>query len=266
MQYKEFLRARTALLWYVIVLAVTAAGIVIVASLSGSDQHVHVTAGTAAHPIPKTTALPWMIGYALASWVAAILATVLGSSLAQEEDHLALAWTKPHSRTEYATVLMGVDAICIIIAQVIAFGFIGALKLGLAHSAVRVVPGPDDTLNLVRFTLFPLAWYAVIIALSAGPRIKAGMVQGLIWPVSIGLAVVGVSALPAPWHQILAAANVINPLLYTGYHAGSVSSGIVVDTESGEFTVSAAMSTLALATFIVLGWFAATFQWRRLEA
>jgi hypothetical protein len=206
-----------------------------------------------------------MIGYILAAWVAAILATVLGSSLGQEEDHVALAWTKPHSRTEYATTLMAVDGASIVIGQLITFGFIAALTAGLSHSALRIVGRPDDLLNAVRFTLFPLAWYMVIIALSAGPRIRAGMVQGLIWPVSIGLAAVGAAA-PAPVNHIFAFANILNPILYTGYHAGSFSSGVVVDTESGPFLVSAGLSTLALAAFVVVGWFAATFQWRKLEA
>jgi hypothetical protein len=159
---------------------------------------------------------------------------------------------------------MLIDAAAILITQLIAFAVIVALFYVLSPPNVRPTGGPDDVLNVVRFTLFPLAWYAVIVALSARLRNRAGIVQGLIWPVALGLG--ALIALPAPWRQIFAAINFVNPILYTSYHAGSVSSGVVIDTGDDKFAISAGIGTLAFLVYIAVSWFAATYQWRRLEA
>ncbi|HZV79010.1 MAG TPA: hypothetical protein VFF60_05275 [Candidatus Binatus sp.] len=260
--YKELLRVRHALMWFAISIAVAAVGIVII-NTAAHPAHVSVVLDHGTTKIPKTFAVPWVMWFALAAWVASIMSTILGSTLSQENEHLALAWTKPRSRTAYATSLMLIDCAAILITQLIAFAVIIALFKVLSPANVHVTGGPDDALNVVRFALFPLAWYAVIVALSARLRNRAGIVQGLIWPIALGLG--GLIALPAPWRQIFGVINFVNPILYTSYHSGNVSSGVVIDT-GDTLAISAGVGALAFIAFIVVSWFAATYQWRRLEA
>ncbi|MBV8172273.1 MAG: hypothetical protein JO219_10135 [Candidatus Eremiobacteraeota bacterium] len=261
--YKEFLRVRHALMWFAITIGVTALGILIINTAAHSG-HATIVLDHGTTKIHKTVAIPWVIWFAAAAWVAAIMSTILGSTLSQENDHLALAWTKPRSRTSYATALMLIDGAAILITQFVAFAVILVLFKVLSPSSVPLTSAPDDALNVVRFALFPLAWYALIVALSASLRNRAGIVQGLIWPVAIGLG--SLIALPAPWRQIFGVINFVNPILYTSYHAGSVGSGMVIDTGGTVLEISAGVGALAFVAFVVLGWFAATYQWRRLEA
>ncbi len=267
--YKEFLRVRHALMWFAIAIGVTALGIVII-NAGAHSGHVSVVLDHGTTPdgstvkIPKVVAVPWVLCLAGAAWVAAIMSTILGSTLSQENEHLALAWTKPRSRTAYATSLMLIDGAAILITQLIAFAVIIALFNVLSPPSVHLSGGTDDALNVVRFALFPLAWYALIVALSARLRNRAGIVQGLIWPIAIGIGTL--IALPPPWRQIFGVINFVNPLLYTSYHAGSVSSGIVIDTGDDKLAISAGVGALAFLVYIAVSWFAATNQWRRLEA
>lgn len=263
MYYKELLRVRHALLLYLIGLVVTALFITIVNLASGS--HVSVTVGDVPKVPAKVEAVPWVALFAGAGFLAAIMATVFGSTLSQEADHLALAWTKPRSRTEYATTVMLVDAAGIVISQLLAFAFILGVLLVLAHNDVRLVAGRNDLFDLARFMLFPLAWYGLIVALSARLRNRAGVVQGLIWPASFVLAGFIVAPVPPVMHEIIVLANYLNPLVYTSY-VDTVSATHVNATPNGLILASAGASTLALAAYVVICWFVATSQWRKLEA
>lgn len=203
--------------------------------------------------------IPWVALLVPAGMIAAILATVLGSTLAVENSHLEVAWTTPRSRTQYATALMIVDAIGIVIAQLIAFAFI-IVPIATLAKVSKLIGGPDDALNVVRFILFPLAWYGLIVAFSATMRGKAGIVQGLIWPIALGLALASAAPFPAVWHRIFAAINLINPMSYITFDEH----GTQIMTGSALTNVTAAVAILAL--MVVVSWFAATFQWRRLQA
>jgi hypothetical protein len=270
MYYKEFLRVRNALLWFTVTLALITGFILIIAVTSKPDPEggalnvvtpVQQTQHGAAAAPAKADDIPWVVLLGGAGLIAAIMATVLGSSLARENDHLEVAWTKPRSRTRYATALMVVDAAGIIIAQLIAFAFIVTPILLLAKVS-RIVGGPDDALNAIRFVLFPLAWYGLIVALSASVRGRAGMVQGLIWPVALGLAALSAAPLPGIWHRIFAAINFINPMSYITYH----DRGSDVQIVTGAGLPSVVLAVTVLALMVAASWFAAMFQWRRLQA
>jgi len=247
--YKEFLRVRNALVWYFVALALISVFIAIVGIGSGE---MRITVGDVPKlPASKIEITPWVELFGFAGFVAAIVSTVLGSTLAQENDHLELAWTKPQSRTRYATSLMAMDALGIIVAQVAAFAFIIG-HVALFHAGQQhLVAKPDDALNVLRFLLFPLAWYALIVALSARLRGRASVVQGVIWPVALGLTGIGAAPLPEIWRRIIGGINFINPITYIAENHGFVN-------------VTLAVSMLAL--IVVASWFAATIQWRRLQA
>jgi hypothetical protein len=296
MFFKEFLRVRSTLLWFTVVLVAIAAGIQVVAMLapgamtsndSGAkatttttvraktSQHVgpagfkggvnvavtdeqgKAHSATATSKGPQET--PWVELFGAAGFIAAIVSTVLGSTLAQENDHLEVAWTRPRSRTGYATTLMAVDALGIIIAQLIVFAFIIA-HMASYHPDQHLVAGPNDALNAIRFMLFPLAWYGLIVALSASMRGRAGVVQGLIWPIALGLTALPEAPLPGIWHRILVAISLINPISYISYseHDNGIATGAALS--------SATLAVAALAAIVVASWAAATYQWRRLQA
>jgi hypothetical protein len=248
MYFKEFLRVRPALFWY------TATGVVITAFIQvvALASHEAMTTAKASHE--------WVELFGVAGFLAAFMATALGSTLALENDHLEVAWTRPRSRTNYATALMAVDAAAILIAQLIAFAFI-MLHMALYHRAEPLISGPNDALNAARFALFPIAWYGLIVALSASMRGRANLVQCLIWPVLLGLAGSAAAPLPQIWHRIMAGINLINPLSYITYHAGESDVQIIM----GAGLPNVVFSLAALALMVALSWFVATYQWRRLQ-
>jgi hypothetical protein len=265
MFYKQFLRVRGALVCYAIVLAILL-GVSTLITMSTSKVDLSIGAGaaqaaTVTHATIQSGATPWLVLLALAGFSAAIMATVLGSSLAQENDHLEVACTKPCSRATYATGIIAIDlgAILISLAIALACGFAGFAVIA-SRTGAHLISEPDATANIARFVLFPLAWYAVIAGLSAGMRSKASVVQGLIWPVAMGMVGLREVPLGGIWHNIFVALNAINPLIYISYQ--SKADVVIV----GASPLHVLWSTLILAAFVVVGWFAATTQWRRVEA
>lgn len=269
MWFKEYLRARNTVGIYTIVFAV----IFIASSLltwwlpmSGIDvdaQHVAANGQVTSTLVP----LPWPSLVAVAALMASIISTVLGSTLSQETDgHLELALTKPYSRVAYATTSIAVDMAAIIVAELVALAFI-MLHVLIFHRTTNVlVSGAEPFVNALRFTLFPLAWYAVIAGISAGLRGKAGIVQGLIWPVAIGMA--GLREIPGSgswqiWHAAFVALNVINPLVYESYTDHGTSADISIVAGNG---IGVAAAAAALLLFVIAGWAAAALQWRKVEA
>lgn len=248
MNYKEFLRARRCFVIFAIISAVLFVISVVGMWLVPESRH-----GTNSMGAPAWTEI-----LVTAAMFAAIAATVLGSSLAQENDgHLELACTKPYSRFTYATTVIAIDMAAILLCQLTAAAFI-LLHYVFGHGITHFVAGPDAAANTFRFVLFPLAWYAVIAGLSAGLR-TAGVVQAFIWPVALILAVLR-EVPPGFWHNLFVALNIINPLTLVSYHQGDVTIG--GPTTSPNVILGAAM----LAALVIAGWGAAIMQWRRVEA
>ena len=247
MYYKEYLRARRALVVFIIVAAVLLVISLVGMALGGGVDR-------------KPDLVQWLALLGAAALAASIMATVLGSALAQENDgHLELAWTKPYSRTRYAATAIAIDMAAIVLALLVGFAFI-LIHIVIGHPNEHLVAGPDAAINALRFALFPLAWYALIVGLSAGTRGRAGVVQGLIWPIALVLVVLRDAPLSAMWHGVFVALNAINPLIYASYQDhGDVA--IV-----GASPLHVVTSTVVLAALVIAGWAAATIQWRRVEA
>ncbi len=268
MYYKEFLRARNwvfvyALVWGIL-FALTSLITLWLPMSVDSDNH-KVSAATDA--VAGLAPLPWPFLFGVAALAASIIATVLGSTLSQENDgHLELALTKPYSRVAYATTVIAVDLAAVVVSELVAFAFI-VLHFFIFHrTSTQLIPGPDPIFNALRFMLFPLAWYAIIVGLSAGLRGKASIVQALIWPVALGL--VALREIPATgawqaWHNVFVAINAFNPLIYVSYHDRASDTTLRV---VGASALPAVVSATVLAALIIAGWIAATMQWRRVEA
>ncbi len=245
MYYKEFLRMRSCVICLAICL-----GVILVAHAA-----LHVFVPMASANSGGATNLVGLFG-ASALIIGGIMATIFGSTLARENDgHLEVAWTKPHSRAQYATTAMLVNAAGIMFC--VLLGFV-ALVLGVftpgMHEQMNWNLSASSADDLLAFALFPLAWYAVIVALSA--RLRGGaLVQSLIWPVALVLLALHQIPFTPVWHSLFAALNIVNPLSYLSY-----------STMGGRDVNAGAFAVFALALFAVGGWAFATMQWRRLEA
>lgn len=263
MQYVEFLRARNVVVRYAIVVLAIATAAAIAALIL--PPHAVMVAGdktdTSVHQGMVDVSLMGL--WVASALLAAIVATILGASLASENrGHLELAWTKPVSRLRYAASKMLVDVGAIFAVQVFTFAVILALDLIHIRSAVNFSSGQADFVDAVRFAMFPLAWYALLQGLTASLRDQAGIAQGLIWPIALGLTGVKQAPLGPVWTGIIGSVNLINPFNYAHYAAASgMGTFQVVGAEQ-----AATLGVLGLAMVIALGSFGALVQWKRLEA
>ncbi len=258
MYYKQILIVSRSMMWLVISLAVTL-GVVILVSALSPHGHVSVQAGDTPHSDGPTSFIA-LFGTA-ALLVGGIMATVLGAPLAKENDgHLEIAWTKPFSRTQYATAVTLVDAACLVISVLLGFVTLVAI-LRVVHAPITWAFSAGVFVNIARFALFPLAWYGLLNALSASAR-GGARAQGLIWLIAIVLVVLYAVPLPAVWHTIMVALNIVNPLIYVQYHESDFS----LITGPSSTALPGLTSGIALALIAVGGWALATLQWRRLQA
>ncbi|MBC5824721.1 MAG: hypothetical protein GIW99_02580 [Candidatus Eremiobacteraeota bacterium] len=256
MNYVELLRARKVLTVYGAVLAAVA----LIAMLSSHGQTPHMDIN--GH---QTTSIPISVLILVAGYCAAIIASMLGTSLNRENGgHLELAWTKPISRSRYAAGIALVDILAIIIAMAAALLAIVAV---LATFGLATFISADGALaaTLLGFGV-ALSWYAVSQAASASLRSKGRAVSGFAWPVAFALIALSFAPLQTMLHEVVLALNFLNPLAYlstvavtTNDHGTSAASGGVLP-----LTLSARI--IGVYLLAAVGLIAALAQWRRLEA
>ncbi|HXW76601.1 MAG TPA: hypothetical protein VEJ20_04250, partial [Candidatus Eremiobacteraceae bacterium] len=155
MRYKELLRVRNALAWYAAVwgLGFVATSLLTLYAGMGDVDHGLRAHATFAAPEPEA----WPTFVAAAAFFAAIIATVLGSTLAQENDgHLELVLTRPRTRAQVVATAIAVDLVGIVAAAAIGLLFI-MLHIAIFHSSGRfgqqitIVNGPDPIFNTLRY-------------------------------------------------------------------------------------------------------------------
>lgn len=239
MMYREYLRVRTYFMWFAI-----AVGCITLLSFIPNDH-------------PMGSPFPYAQLFGVAGFVAAIFATALGTFLSTENcGHLELAWTTPMSRVSYAARLIAVD-----VAAILGM-FALVVVAGLFHAAIwghRMIVDASTGPALVRFLLDPLAWYALIAALTASVKGRAaGAIAGFSWVAAGLLTMLGDVNLPGVLHALVTALNYFNPLVYLTFESGAGARTVM--------QLSAQISTIALCSIIALGVIAALGQWRRLEA
>jgi hypothetical protein len=258
MFYVEQLRVRNGLLFtglgLAVVLLVTAALAVGCPSAFGPGQCKGIDTS-------NTQVVLAIIGYA-AALAAAIFGSIFGSSLAIENDgHLEIVWTRPISRTSNALgkLLIDVGAIITVFAACYATGWLVVGLLG--DHPFNVSFDGQAMLKLARFLAFPLAWFGLTQALTAG--IKGswfGAIVGPLWPVCQALFAVGLLPLSAPWHKVWQIANIPNPIAYFPFWAFDETFHVY------EFGYGLVLDVIALAAIATIGITLATLRWRRLEA
>lgn len=190
-----------------------------------------------------------------------VSSTMLAGPLSREnEGHLELAWTKPASRERYALGAMATDVAAIVVSQLFAVAvmLICILMFSVPHLTLTNV-GPFIGVAL----LGPIAWYAMLTALSSSLKRGLGMVIGLGWVISIivtnvaTLTAGGDDGLVSNVHAFFSGIAYLIPLSYFQQN-GSPTHGIAVGSTT---TAIAALAALAV------GYLAASIlQWRRVEA
>jgi len=254
MFYPEVIYGRKVVLW---VLGIQSAA-ALVALAVAIIHNLHVPPGSDA---PAFQIVLWA-----AALVCAITGSILGSSLARERSHLDLVWTKPTSRTRYAggVLLVDVGYLLITFAGALAFGYLIASVLEGRPVAVAVAQAIISK-NL-GFLLFPLAWFGLTQALSAGvaSQMACGWLTGISWPVAGGLSVVSTWKLAAPFHAVLSFLNLVNPIGYFPFW--EVFDDVRATPMRANFGYGLTIDTLALAALALVGVMVATALWRRLEA
>lgn len=197
------------------------------------------------------------IVWACGGIVASILASILGRSLASENDgHLPVAWTKPISRTAHALGKFAVDLVAVVFVFAFACGivFVYLSATGLIHEVVM----PSDTWQqLFRFFLAPFAFYGLMQALTSTLARQAGMVVGFTWVALVALIVLSLVKLPVAFHAIVDFINYANPLVYIAF---------AVDDNGTVITYGLSAAALSLALIAAIGGATAVYRWQRLEA
>ena len=198
----------------------------------------------------------YVVVWAFAGIVTSIYASIIGCSLARENDgHLAVAWTKPFSRTAHGLAKIAVDLIAIAFVFVLtcAVVFVYLAAIGVIRDLVVT---PDTWSLLLRFSVAPVAFYGLGQALTSTLARQAGTVIGFTWVGLIALIVLSMVGLPAPFHAIVDVLDYANPLVYIAFN---------IDKNGAVITYGSA-GAVALALIAVIGNATAIYRWQRLEA
>lgn len=254
MFYTEILRARNTLQYSLLGLVLLGGAIVLAGLLFPSMRFSPHEAATAVLVVGWSAAL-----------VTAIIASILGGSLAAVNcGHLELALTKPISRTKHVAGIFAVDLICLTLIFALVFGAAYLVASFLCGTFLAVSLDGANLLRLARFFAFPMAWFGLAQALTAGIRGQwAGSMIGISWPVTEALSILVAIPLLAPWRTIVSILNLPNPIAYFPFWSfdEAVKAGL-----RPQFGYGVANDAFALAAIAVVGLIVAAAQWRRVEA
>lgn len=193
--------------------------------------------------------------------VAMIVATILGTAFARENDgHLEIALSKPISRLKLGIEIIGVDLVGILAAWVITMIFLFA-----AHAVIEAPQhsfGPYDTIIGLMSIAAAFAWYAMICAATASMKRAYGAVQGVVWPVCgvillFADANFGNSGLAQLVRAIATPFSWLVPITYLNYPIP----------DAGHVPAMNPYTQLSILLLLALVYGAAAlYQWRRVEA
>lgn len=233
-------------------------------NLFGNSNYNDIGFGRELIRIQYNPVIPFEFPLAFTVLTGLILATILAGTLARENDHLELAWTKPVSRERYALMAITIDM------GAIVAGFLLTLVVATACIALFTAPvyaWSHASLATIGFALLgPIAWYAMLTAASASLKRGLGAVIGISWPVaivvtSLATGPVGTSAIAHVLYATFHFLNYFNPVGYLSHLSAHVS-------DPGDIFVASSPVTgllmLLLLTIVYVA--AAVVQWRRVEA
>lgn len=174
MRYVQTLRIVNGLKWLAICLASLYAFIVLIAASTGFLAHLSKLDD-------PNFEIPMPALFALAGFVTCVLMSRFGRTLAEEnEDNLAVTWTRPASRVQTVLSMLGVDALGVFGS--FALVMILAAALIATFQVTKYVVAPTDTLSqLVRFVVEPFAFYALVMAVTASAKSAGRTLLGWTW-------------------------------------------------------------------------------------
>ncbi|MGA9020034.1 MAG: ABC transporter permease subunit [Candidatus Cybelea sp.] len=203
---------------------------------------------------------------AIATFLALIVATVLGAPFARQNDgHLEIALTNPASRTT-----LGLGAIIADVTGIAVAWLMTVAALFIAH-IVEYAPnytyGPRDTEVIVLGFAGLLAWYGMLCAATASMRRAYGVVLGISWPVASLVAVLartdfGDSPMAQLVHWLATPLSWIDPFNYLHFGPAFTVDGRA----AGSLAVSLQSELPALLILALVYVALAIVQWRRVEA
>ncbi len=210
--------------------------------------------------------------FILATFVALIVATVLGAPFARENDgHLEITLTKPISRERLALHTVALD-----LAGIVSAWIMTVVALIVGHTifeAPNYVYGPSDSVVIAVGLLSAFAWYSLLCASTTSMKRSYGAVLGVAWPVALGVqawptavAKLGNGPLAQLVGAVTAALGWLNPLSYLHFGRLFVSNS-VAGTATGAASatyLSYDVPILAVLAFVYAA--LAIWQWRRVEA
>jgi hypothetical protein len=201
MEYVEILRARRVLTWYCgTLLAVLA--IAVLSVYSGHSQ-MHGSVG----PIHLSDLLKGC------AFGAIIVATCMAPGINAESSTLAIAWTRPMSRTAIAWRYIAVDAVTIVLGY--AFAVFIALAFLAAFGLIGNVGVDGDVpMTILNGIGSSLMWYGLVNVVVARMDGRGGMISGLSWAVFLVIGGLWAAPFPPLIHGLLTFLNYFNPLTY----------------------------------------------------
>lgn len=157
--------------------------------------------------------------------------------------------------------MIGIDLAVLCCAFLLVLGVeIGCLLL-ISHGTIGVRWAGAGA-DILRALGFAVMWYAIIQAVSAALRFSGSAIIGMSWPVFIIGASLEAARFPAPWHQILTAINLFNPMAYlSGTHV-SANGDVVLQSFIG---FDPAVRVALMYGITVLALLVAVTTWRRME-
>jgi hypothetical protein len=203
---------------------------------------------------------------AIATFVALIIATVLGAPFARQNDgHLEIALTNPAPRTT-----LGLGAMLADMTGIAAAWLMTVAVLFIAH-IVQYSPnytyGARDTEVIALGFAGLLAWYAMLCAATASMRRAYGVVLGISWPVAALVAVLAKADFgDSPMAQLVrwgaTPLSWIDPFTYLHFGPAFTVNG----RPAGSLAVSlqSELPALLILAFVYVA--LAIVQWRRVEA
>ncbi|MGC8485253.1 MAG: hypothetical protein ACP5O6_06420 [Candidatus Baltobacteraceae bacterium] len=196
-----------------------------------------------------------------------VLATVLSGTFSSENDgHLEMSFMRPQSRVHLAIRAIATDILTILLAELATVVF--ALAMVAVYIEVRPTLSGSTLAAILLNLLAPIAWYAMLLAMTASLRGGRGLVVGLAWPLAFiaPAAFSGTAGNVLPiWkavHVLLVPLVRLDPLWFMQHFSitpKTVTFGVTLG--NAVQPPIAGLATLALLYFGI-----AVLQWRRMEA
>lgn len=203
---------------------------------------------------------------AIATFVALIVATLLGAPFARENDgHLEVALTKPIAREKLALATIGVDLTGIAAAWVmtVVFLIVGHAVFEAPHFKI----GPSDGTVIVLGLVGNVAWYAMLVAATTWMKRGYGVILGVAWPAALAVALLAkvdlhVSQIGQAIHYVVTPLSWIDPFSYLHFGPAYTVNGQA----AGSLAVIPGRELPMLAILALVYGAIAILAWRRVEA